>query len=36
MIHPEVIERYCPLLRRMQLTGRTCKSPFTLATAVKN
>jgi len=36
MNHPEVTERYCPLLKPMQLTSRACKSPLTLTTAVKN
>jgi len=36
MNHPEVTERYCPLLKRMQLTGRECKSPLPLTTAVKS
>ena len=35
MNHSEITERYCPLLKQMQLTSRACKSPLTLATAIK-
>jgi len=35
MNHPEITKKVLPLLKQMQLTGRACKSPLTLATAVK-
>jgi len=36
MNHLEITERYCLLLKQMQLTCRACKSPLTLATVGNN